>query len=167
MNESHIHLLLNHFPIIGSIIAAALLLAGLIFGWKQVFNAGLAVFVGITMLTVPVFLSGEGAEHIVEELPGTNEHYLEHHEDIAKPTFIVIIITGVLALLTLFLRWRKASIAKVLSIITLLAALASVGLAVYTGYLGGKIRHPEIVDTTIPVLDSGHEGHEGHDDHEH
>ena len=39
---------------------------------------------------------------------------------------------------------RQAAISQSVAKLTLLLALVSFGLASYTGYLGGQIRHPEL-----------------------
>ncbi len=83
MNQAHFHLLLNHAPIIGPAFGIAVLLAGFIFKSDPVKRAALGIFVLAALLAIPAFLTGEGAEEIVEKLPGVNETLMETHEDVS------------------------------------------------------------------------------------
>jgi len=53
MNLAHIHLLLNHFPTIGTIIGIGLFLVGLAAKSDDLKRASLVVFLGIALLTLP------------------------------------------------------------------------------------------------------------------
>jgi uncharacterized membrane protein len=57
---------------------------------------------------------------------------------------VSLIILGVVAILTLFLTYKKSTFANSFSKITLLISLISFALVAQTGNLGGQIRHTEI-----------------------
>ena len=61
MNLPHVHLLLNHFPIIGTIIALGLFLFSLIGKSDDLKRASLVIFAGIALLSIPTYMSGNGA----------------------------------------------------------------------------------------------------------
>ncbi|MEO0332049.1 MAG: hypothetical protein AAF223_10235, partial [Bacteroidota bacterium] len=67
MNDAQIHLALNHFPIIGTLFGTVLLGIGVFGKNKSLLNTGLIILILMTLITIPVYLSGEGAEEIVEE----------------------------------------------------------------------------------------------------
>ena len=70
MNLPHVHLLLNHFPIIGTIIALALFLFALIGKSDDLKRASLVIFAGIALLSIPTYMSGNGAEEAAPETAG-------------------------------------------------------------------------------------------------
>ena len=84
MNAAHIHLLLNHFPILGALFAAGVLLAGVLFNDRKINQVGLVSLVLFAILTIPAFLTGEGAEEVLEELPGISNASIKDHEEIAE-----------------------------------------------------------------------------------
>ena len=58
MTLSHLHLVLNHVPVIGSVIAFGLLLLALVRRSADLRRAGLEVFVLVGLLSLPAYLSG-------------------------------------------------------------------------------------------------------------
>lgn len=144
MNTAHWHLILNHFPIIGTLGAIVVL----IYGWARKNNdtslLGLILLAAMAVMSVVVMQTGEGAEELVEKLPGVSEAALEAHEEAAKVANILLIVSGVLALVAASLQIRKHRLQSAARMLTLLLALIAFGAMGYTGYLGGKIRHTEI-----------------------
>ncbi|MDX1438825.1 MAG: hypothetical protein R3284_02875 [Rubricoccaceae bacterium] len=142
MNGAHLHLLLNHFPIIGVIFACGIGGFALMISNQAVLRVALWLIVLSGALALPTYLTGEPAEEIVEEF-GANHDFLEAHEDMGK---LAAIGTGMVGALALFgLIWfRKKEISRLFSVLVLAAAVFVGGLLVYTGNLGGKIMHPEL-----------------------
>lgn len=143
MNAAQIHLALNHAPLLLSIIGGGILILGMIQKNETFKTLSLYMLVAAALFTIPVFLTGEGTEELVEHLPGVTENMIEKHEDMAKIAMIVIAISGVTALAGIFLR-KKASMAKAVFALCLLLSLASFGTMAQTAHLGGLIRHSEI-----------------------
>lgn len=156
MNQAYIHLVLNHLPILGSLFGLALLAVGALQRQEVLTRAGLVTVLVAALLCIPVQLTGEGAEELVEDRPGVTHELIHEHEEAAELAFWVLEVTGALALVTLALRGNTRT--ALLSRLTLLGAAASFGLMVHTGLEGGQINHPEIhgVDG-----DSGHEEKDG------
>ena len=73
INWAHVHLIINHFPVIGILGAILLLLYSLIRKSDEVRMVSLGVFVLIALITVPVFFTGQASEEIVKKLPGVTE----------------------------------------------------------------------------------------------
>jgi len=143
MNAAQIHLALNHAPLFLSITGGVILILGMIKKNDSFKNLSLYFLIAAALFTVPVFLTGEGTEELVENLPGVNETAIEEHEDMAKISLIIIIITGAIALLVIFLK-KNTGIAKILFTGALLLSLASFGFMAQTAHLGGLIRHSEL-----------------------
>ena len=144
MELLHVHLLLNHFPVIGTIIGIALLVLGFTCKSDAIKRASLAVFFGIALLTIPVYLTGEPAEERVEKSVGVSKALMEEHEDTAMPALIAMEITGFVALIGLFVSLRISKYANVSFATALILSLVSFGLMARTANLGGQIRHVEI-----------------------
>ena len=146
MNAAHIHLALTHFPIIGTIIGAGILIYGFFRANTSVKKVALSIFILMAIATLPVFLSGENAEEIIEDLPGISESLIENHEELAEKAIWLMGILGLLSLINLFALAKKASYTKTISWIVLILSLTTAGMFAKVGNLGGQIRHSEIRD---------------------
>jgi uncharacterized membrane protein len=144
MNPAHIHLALNHLPVVGTLLGLLLLLFGLARRSDEVQKAALAVFVLAALLAVPTYFTGESTEEIVEHLPGVSEVLIEQHEDAALVAFVALGALGLAALSALALFRRSDRMASRLVTLSLLLAVATSGLMLRTANLGGRIRHTEI-----------------------
>lgn len=107
-------------------------------------RVALGILIAATIVTVPAFLLGEGAEEIIEHLPGIAESMIEEHEEGAEPTLWIVVSTGLAALVTWIAITRGSFFERALLAATfILSCIASISLA-YTAHLGGLISHPEI-----------------------
>lgn len=145
MNPAHLHLLLNHFPILGSLFAAGVLLAGIILNDRKVNQVGLVSLVIFTLLTIPAFLTGEGAEEIIEEYPGISHAAIHEHEEAGEFGLWVMVFAGVVALAAFWLQRRREHLHRTVSIVACVVALVAFGIFYRVGLTGGEIRHPEII----------------------
>lgn len=154
MNAAQIHLALNHAPLFFSFTGGILLAWSLIRKNETVKTIALFMLAAGALLTLPVFLTGEGTEEMVEHLPGVNEATIERHEDMAKLSLIVIAITGVVALAALLLR-KNNTAARWGALLALLLAFGSFGTMAQTAHLGGLIRHSEMQQGTATAEQQG------------
>jgi hypothetical protein len=83
LSPTHVHLLLNHFPTIGFIIGIILFVAGLIARSDHIKQAALVVFVGIALLTIPTYVTGDAARHALEGKEGVSDSLMLQHETAA------------------------------------------------------------------------------------
>jgi len=144
MDAAHFHLILNHFPIIGTLIAVAILAYGLYAKNDSIKKVALVTFILMAILTIPVFLTGQEAEEVVEHIAGVSEDIIEEHEELAEKAIWLMGVLGVLAIINFYSITAKISIAKTITIITFAVSLATVGLFAKVGNEGGQIRHSEI-----------------------
>ncbi len=144
MDAAHIHLLINHLPIIGSMLGALVLAHGLYAKSDTTKIAAYSIFVLSSIGAVIAYLTGEGAEEEVEGFPGVLESTIEAHEEFAIYTLITLIILGIAGMAGTFLTLRKPELIKNTAIAVLAISLLSFGMAARTGYLGGPIRHTEL-----------------------
>lgn len=150
MDAVHLHLILNHLPVIGTPFTLALLLVALLRNSGELKRVNLGFVVLITLLTIPVYLSGERAEEPVMDLPEVETAFIDHHEDAASWAFGGQIALGLAALGGLVLTRKGAVLPKWCVGAVLVLNLAVCGMMIRTAYLGGQIRHSEIRPTTQP-----------------
>lgn len=148
MDTTHIHLLLNHFPIIGTLIGSGLLLLGIIRKHDNMKNAASGVLIVMSLIAIPVYLTGEPAEESVEKLPGVLDSMIELHEDAAKIAIWLMGITGIIALAAVAVQRQKMQLAKHVYTFVFIFSLISFAAMARTGYYGGQIRHSEIRNGT-------------------
>jgi uncharacterized membrane protein len=143
MNPAHLHLAINHFPVIGLVFGAAILAAAMIRRSDELARVGAILMIFVALITIPVYLTGEPAEEIVEHLPGASEDILHAHEDIAVWAMILIEIIGAAALVGLVAFRDKSTLPRWFVSSLLVSSLIGVALVGWTSSLGGQIMHPE------------------------
>lgn len=144
MNFAHLHLLLNHFPVIGTIVGLGLFLVSFSGKNNDLRRASLIIFAVIALLTIPTFLSGIGAQLMIKGTPGVSDAFIQRHEGAAMLALWFMEATGALALIGLWQFHRISRPAPWNVSAVLLFSLLTVGLMTRTGNTGGDIRHPEI-----------------------
>jgi uncharacterized membrane protein len=143
---THVHLLLNHLPIIVTMLGLLLVAVAV---WKQsdyLARMALAFFVGGALSALPTYLTGESAEDTVIHLhlPGVTREVIERHSDAALISAIFVGLLGVFALWSLW-RYRLPAILPAWVVrTTLVASIVGSGLMAWTGLLGGEVRHTEV-----------------------
>lgn len=144
MNGAHLHLVLNHFPVILAPTGFVILALGLLRRSNDFVKVGLAVIVAAALFTVPTYLSGEAAADVVGDLPGVNMDDIEHHAKVAVQAFIAIGVSGLAALVALLVGARGRSERSWFVVATLVLAAVASGWLGLAANLGGLIRHTEI-----------------------
>jgi hypothetical protein len=150
MNIAYIHLILNHIPVIGIPIALLFLAYGLWTKNLPTQRFSLLVLSGLALVVLPVYLTGEPAEKMIEHMPGFAERFIEPHESAAEVSLILTLLTGALAFIAFWIqkseRWRL----RINLIVTALAFVALSSL-VYTANLGGRVRHTELGSGSVGI----------------
>ena len=143
MNYAHMHLLLNHIPVIGMIIALGLFLISF-FGRN---NEGLRrtsyiLFATIALFTIPTFMTGFASQSMVKG-PGVDD-LIRRHLSSALLSVWFMLITGALAIIGLWQAQTTKRLAQWNVIAVLIFSLLTVVLISRTSNTGGDIRHPEL-----------------------
>ena len=143
MNSVQIHLALTHVPGVLSLVGLIMLAVAFFIKAPTVTKTSYILIFIAGIAAIPVFLTGEGTEEAIENLPGVSEAVIERHEEAANLAMISIAAAGAAALVALFsFRWQIAP--RVLKVIVLVLGITSGGLMAQTAHLGGQIRHTEI-----------------------
>lgn len=160
MNDAHLHLVFNHFPIIVPIVGMIILIVGFFIDSDVVKRTALGVFILGALLTFPAMYTGEGAEEIAEKLPEVTDTIIHEHEEMAETLAITNYILGLVSLLGFWAYWKQKSFANYICIAILCLGLASIYFGKNTGTSGGEIRHTEIRSETSVLM-----GKESDEDH--
>ena len=144
MNQTHLHLLINHLPIIGSILGALVLIHGIGVKSNQTIIAAYYIFVLCALGAAIAYLTGEAAEESIENIQSVVKSAIEPHEEFALYALISLIVLGVGSIVGLYFTWKDLPHTKNTSYVILFVSIVSFGLVARTGYLGGLIRHSEL-----------------------
>ena len=144
MNLSHLHLLINHLPIIGSMLGGLVLAFAI---WEKSNRTKVAAY-GVLIISsigaVIAYLTGEAAEELVENIPGVLKEAIDAHEDTAMISLIILIILGISSVVGIYLTYKNSKYIKRVANVTLFLSILSFGIISRTGFLGGQIRHTEL-----------------------
>jgi len=151
MNQTHIHLIITHLPIFGSILGAFVLIHGIWTKNNMTVIAAYNVLIVSALGAGIAYGTGEGAEETTEHIQGVSKHLIEEHSESALISLIALIIVGLISLVGLFITLRSSNLTRSFALITLFLSFVAFGIIARTGYLGGQIRHTEIgTNTTVP-----------------
>ncbi|NGY36983.1 hypothetical protein FQU23_005590 [Flavobacterium sp. XN-5] len=146
MNDAHLHLMVNHFPIIGTIFGIGILIAGLVLKNNALKNTAYILFIVAALFAALSMNTGEGAEELVEDMPNIGKKIIHEHEELAEKLALLLYATGIFSLLSIYTSSKNHKLAIIASYITLFLAIGAAVLGSSVGTSGGEIRHTEIRD---------------------
>ena len=157
MSWQYLHTLVNHFPIVLTVIGALAVLVAAMVPRRATWVYALSTLTLAGMTIYPAWWSGGRARHAVQNAWYIERGAIQAHSAAADITLWIVGVLGLLALLALMtmIRTREAvSPARALRVIVGLGALISICAVSYTGYLGGKIvvESPILASPTPPVI---------------
>jgi len=148
-SPAHLHVALNHVPIIGLSVACLPILIGILFHSRGALASGLLAVI-LCACTMPAVMQTGGAAYDafmdgsiqpgLDEAGRTALRQHAHRADITAPLVYAAGILALLALLTLIKFPRQAAW---IGWAVLLGCTISIGLSIWTAEAGGWIRHPE------------------------
>jgi uncharacterized membrane protein len=144
MNDAHLHLVVNHFPIIGTILGLGILITGIILKNNSVKNTAYGLFIVAAIFAAFSVGTGDGAEEMVKDLPNVGKRIIHKHEAIAEKLAIVLYLLGSISVLGIIWDIKNHSKGKFISFVAVIVAIIGVYLSALVGTSGGEIRHTEI-----------------------
>lgn len=145
LSPLHVHLMLNHMPLLGALAAALLLGWGLARRSPEVVRVGLIAAVLVALLTIPTYLTGEPAEHQLRDVVSDMDRDItEEHEERGEVAFIAVLITGALAVIALWRGRATGEPGRGWTGLVCAALLICFVLFAWTALIGGQIRHTEL-----------------------
>lgn len=143
MSWPYFHLLINHFPVVLSVVSLAVAALALILGRRALWLTAMAALTVAGLFIYPVHFTGDKADHALRDPWFVAPGALEAHDRAADIAMWAMLIAGAFAAYS-WLRsmkrpadfipgWMRAGV--------LVGSLAAVATITYTAYLGGKIIH--------------------------
>ncbi|HVA36433.1 MAG TPA: hypothetical protein VNJ51_02340 [Candidatus Dormibacteraeota bacterium] len=154
MNVAHLHLIINHAPVVGLAFTAFLLLWAAVRRSAEVRRAALVAIALVALTAIPVYLTGDKSEDVIANVPGLTKDLIDRHEDASKVALVATEVLGVVAVGALVVPGAAAAGVTLPGVLVLnLLALATMGWA---ANLGGQIHHPEAQPGfTVPAQSHG------------
>jgi len=144
MNLAHLHILVNHIPVLGVALGLVVLAGAAVRHHTFLARCALVLFVISALAAIPTYLTGEPAEDLVEGAAGDIEAWVEPHEESAFVSLGLVETLGVLSLIGLWMGRGSPTLPRGIIGLTLVAAAITAGSLAWTANLGGQIRHTEI-----------------------
>ncbi|PZX93477.1 hypothetical protein DOS84_11510 [Flavobacterium aquariorum] len=164
MNDAHLHMVVNHFPIIGTIFGFGILIVGLVLKNKTLINTSYVLFIVAAIFGAFSMGTGEGAEELVEDMPNIGKQIIHEHEELAEKLAVLLYVLAGLSLAGLYLNYKNNAKSKLLSFLILGVATAGLFLVQKVGTSGGEIRHTEIRANANTMVNGSVKQSEEHDD---
>lgn len=143
MNPIHVHLILNHFPILGTLFGIGVLVYGSLKKSDEICRLALWTFVVSALTAVPTYFSGQKAEPLIQPMLNLSEAFIERHEEAGELAFVLAGMLGLLSTGGLFY-YRGERLGSRFLMLCMLAAMACGAALVRAGGYGGLLRHSEI-----------------------
>lgn len=144
MNLAHLHLLINHLPILGSVLGGLVLAYAIFMRSVQIKIVSYYLLIISSLGAAIAYATGEEAEEAVENIQGVSKDMIEQHDDFAMISLIALVILGVASFVGLVLTFKNSVQTRNMAFVTLFISIISFCLVARTGYLGGQIRHSEM-----------------------
>jgi uncharacterized membrane protein len=142
---THVHLLLNHVPTVGTAVALGLLLLAFAKKSEELKRASLATFFAIALVSLPTYMTGYEAAKAVKDRTGVTQEAIDAHQSAALMALILMEATGVVAWFGLWQGRKPSGRAGWNAPVVLLFGAVTIGLMASAANIGGQISHPEIM----------------------
>jgi uncharacterized membrane protein len=157
MSWPYLHTLVNHFPIVLTVVGALAVLFAAMYVRRAVWIYALSTLTLAGLTIYPAWLTGDRAADAVRHAWYIERGAIQTHSTAADVTLWIVGVTGFLAFVALItmIRSREAvSPARVFRVLVGLGATVSICAVSYTGFLGGKIvvESPILASPTPPVI---------------
>lgn len=149
----YVHVLINHFPLIGLLVAMVSLGCALAVKNRGAILAGLGL-VGLLALSAGVVshFGEEGYDRVLSMADGDGQAFLRYHQHLAERWVFLFYICAALAALGIGLGWKWPRWLNLISLLTLLLAGSSLVAGIFIARSGGEIRHREFRSGPPPEL---------------
>lgn len=156
MNNAHLHLVVNHLPIIFPIVGIIILFIGIFTKSETSKRNSYIIFILGAIASIIAMATGEGAEETVEHIADVSENLIKNHEESAELFAGISYVLGGFSLLALVSSFKNFSIAKFSPFVVGILAVSTLFFAQKAGNSGGEIRHTEIRSgATVQNADQG------------
>ena len=144
MDELHLHLVVNHLPIIFPIVGIIILLIGIFSKSEVTKRNAYIIFILGALTSIAAMGTGEGAENSATKIAGLSENLIEKHEEVSEIFAALTYVLGAISLIALIASFRNSVISKYAPILVGILAVICLFFAQKVGTTGGEIKHNEI-----------------------
>jgi len=147
MNWVHLHLALNHVPVLGVFFGGALLAVGLARRSDELQRVSLWALALLAAASIAIKFTGDFAAEALATEPRAvqlDKNLLNAHEQSADQATTGVFLLGLAAAAGLVAARGGRPVPRWAVLVALLLALATFLLMARTANVGGQLRHPEI-----------------------
>lgn len=149
----YVHVLLNHFPLIGLLVAVLALAAGLAARNRTAIFIGLALVALMALSAWPVSAYGEaGYDRVLSMADDDGQAFLRYHQMLAERWVFLYYLTAGVAALGFALGWKWPRLLTPISLLAILLAAASLSAGAFIAQAGGAVRHREFRQGPPPAV---------------
>ena len=159
-NVAHLHIAINHFPVILAPVALVMVAVAMWRRSEPVLRSGIVVAWAAGVFALASFLTGDPAAdlvmHVEKAQEKTLDQIVEEHEEAAKWALggtVLLAAAGVWA-------WRRRGLGREVTVSLLVLSAVTSAMLARTALIGGEIRHPEARGGFVSP--ATHEEHEHH-----
>ncbi len=144
MDELHLHLVVNHLPLIFPIVGIIILIIGILAKSEVSNRNAYIIFILGAITSFVAMQTGENAENSATKIAGLSDSLIEKHEEISEIFAALTYGLGVISLAALIVSFRNSLISKYAPFVVGILAIICLFFAQKIGTTGGEIRHKEI-----------------------
>jgi hypothetical protein len=149
------HMLLNHIPVLGLIMAFVVLATGLVMRQTALLLTGLVLVALTAGTSLPVATYGDAAyPEIFDSLDGHGRGWLDYHAELAETWLPLLYANAALAVIAILVVAVRPSLMYWVSLMIAALTLGSIVGASIIASAGGKIQHPEFRLSDPPRVES-------------
>ena len=144
MNWTHLHLALNHIPVLGVPFVVLLLAWGWVFRKREVVRVAVLWMALLSVVAIAVKFTGDFAVEGDPKRWSEAQKYVGLHEQSADQATTAVFLLGLAAAVALYLgRGERVLPVWMLALLVALG-IGTSGLYARSANLGGQITHPEL-----------------------
>ncbi len=144
---AHLHILVSVFPSFGLMCVLGFYLAGFLTDNNVITRTCLALFALLALLSIPTYLSGQGAMAALSGNPKIPKEMINGHYGWGVAALVALVVTGVLALIELGRSGRAGRPSNAGYSLVLGFAVFSLALMIVAG--GWELDHRELQSATV------------------
>jgi len=144
MDWAHIHIMVNHFPVIFAVTGALAIVLAMVRGQRGIWLYATVSLTLAAITVIPTYFTGQPAEDALNRPWYVVRGAIHTHEDAAKIAAILVVLAGLVSVFA----WRRlvrypreVRMPGALRVALLVTSLAAAGYVGYAAWLGGKIVH--------------------------
>lgn len=139
----NVHLYINHFPVILSVVGLGVAILALLFRRRGLWLYAMGTLVLAGAVVYPVRFSGDQADHALRDPWYIKQGAIEAHDDASLYALICLLLVGAVSAYGLWRAWKRPQeeIPGWVRAAVLIGAIFGFSIVARVAYLGGKIIH--------------------------